>query len=79
MTQASRLPEPVCQLGYTSAQLLGILGAERAVRFHEWMQTRTYARCDRASDEDAARGSGPHGRVVPPSDLERFLKLDARC
>ena len=72
----TNLPAPGCRLGYTTTQLLGILGPERAARFHKWMSTRTYADCDRRTADDDARGSGPHGRVIPPDDLKAFLKRE---
>jgi hypothetical protein len=40
---AARLPGAACTLGYTSTQLLGILGPERFGLLTEWMQARHYA------------------------------------
>jgi len=73
---APNLPEPVCRLGYTAAQVLDILGPDRATRFHEWMSRRTYSTCNRRTTEEDARGSGPHGRVVTAADLTAFLKRE---
>lgn len=75
------LPRPACALGYTSAQVLGVLGPDRTARLNRWLDTRSAARpiCegrgngnhpDRSGPEATC---GPHGLVVPAADLETFL------
>jgi hypothetical protein len=74
--RAGDLPAPACRLGYTSAQVLGVLGAERTARFNRWMDERTADRpvCEgRDSAAERGGGCGPHGAVVPAADLATFL------
>jgi hypothetical protein len=70
------LPAPACRLGYTSAQVLGILGAERTARFNCWIDERAADRpvCEGRDSPSGQRGGcGPHGAVVPASDLATFV------
>lgn len=71
------LPEPACQLGYTSEQLALIfdfgLGA-----FQRWMRGQTAAICDgRRYDYDKREyeptGCGPHGVIVYAHDVRQYL------
>lgn len=71
------LPTPACRLGYTYSQLETILG-ERTDVFGRWMRGQTMDICDgrhynHILDTYEASGCGPHGVVVYPCDLQRFL------
>lgn len=59
---------PLCTLGYTDAELRGILG-ERYKSFTFWMEGQTGGWCDGR----AASRCGPHGPVVYSHDLRNFL------
>jgi hypothetical protein len=71
------LPSPDCRLGYTDSQVSAIVGA-RLKEFNFWMAGQTMAICDGrqynfATEEYEPDDCGPHGVVVYPWDLERFL------
>lgn len=77
--KATDLPAPACRFGYTTTQLLGVIGVYRLEDFHRWMQNRPSPLCDgRLYDDETgamqATGCGPHGWVVPPEDLKLFLR-----
>ena len=76
------LPHPACRLGYTSAQVLGVLGADRAALFNRWMDERRTERptCEGSADARARREPecGPHGQVVPAAALKHFVRLLGR-
>lgn len=66
-----------CWLGFTRSQVEQLM-AERIVDFDEWMHGRTGGICDgRTYDYDLGGAHdtecGPHGRVVYPHDLTRYL------
>jgi hypothetical protein len=78
----SILPEPACQLGYPRDAIEQIL-AEDIATFDEWMHGQAVAICDgRRYDHDRRdydeTGCGPHGVVVYPWDLDRYLNGDRR-
>jgi len=71
------LPAPVCELGYTQAELEQILG-DRFDQFDLWMTGQTVAWCDGRqynyeTKEYEPTNCGPHGMVVYPWDLQGFL------
>jgi hypothetical protein len=72
------LPTPVCESGYTTSQLIDILG-DRYEDFGLWMSGQTITICEgRAYNHDTREyrekcGGVSHGLVVYPWDLERFL------
>lgn len=78
------LPRPACRLGYTSTQVLGILGADRTARLNRWLDERsspTRPVCGGRRDSRDARPEppcGPHGAVVPADELENFLARERR-
>ena len=66
-----------CELGYPEEQLARILG-NRLREFHGWMFGQTMAICDGrrydpGTDAYEPSGCGPHGFIVYPWDLGRFL------
>lgn len=72
------IPEPNCRFGYDVQQVEDILGARVHGHFLRWMTGQTMAICDGRSyshEEKAyhATDCGPHGVVVYPWDLERYL------
>lgn len=72
-----RLPRPACRYGYTDAQVRDIVGP-RLDAFRAWHRGQTGAICngreyDPAGGADVATGCGPHGMIVYPDDLRRFL------
>jgi hypothetical protein len=64
----SGLPEPTCAIGYTEADVATILGPERLKHFERFMQARTYSACD------GCTAGGPHGGIVPTTDVFRFVR-----
>lgn len=71
------LPQPICKMGYTKAQLEQILGP-RLTEFNRWMYGQTGAICDGREYDHAAKAykptnCGPHGMVVYAHDLRQFL------
>lgn len=78
------LPRPACRLGYTSTQILGVLGADRTARLNRWLDERPSAArptCDGgrgSADAPTERACGPHGAVVPAAELENFLATERR-
>lgn len=73
------LPDPECLYGYTQPQLDQILG-ERQDDFREFMRGQTISLCDGkkwnyASQREEESGCGPHGAVVYPTDLRRFMRF----
>jgi len=77
------LPEPRCPWGYPYGQVRTILGSAKATDdFHEWMNGQAQTICDgREYDHEAweykptACADSPHGMVVYPWDLERYVRL----
>lgn len=73
-----RLPDPECKYGYTSQQLEKILGV-LLPKFDKWMEGQTMCICDgrrynvETRQYEPSECSVPHGTVVYPWDLERFL------
>ena len=72
------LPDPACRSGYPDSQLLEILG-DRFDEFGHYMRDRTVTLCeghywDHVFEKYVQDGCGPHGPVVYPWDLERFLE-----
>jgi hypothetical protein len=81
--RATGLPAPACQLGYTPTQLLELLGPDRLAQLNRSTHTRPSVVCDGHAydpDTDTHRptGCGPHGAVVPSSDLTAFLARERR-
>lgn len=73
---ATGLPEPVCVSGYTSVQVLLILGAQgRVAEMHDWMRGRGIHLAACVCGE---AGRGPHGSVVPQAAVRRFLEPGVR-
>jgi hypothetical protein len=76
-----RLPDPSCPLGYTAEDIKAILVSDhRFLEFQKWMYGQTMSICDGLQydrDKRDYRPTGcysrPHGAVVFPWDLERFL------
>lgn len=76
-----RLPPSSCPLGYTAEDIKAILvSTYRFNEFQRWMYGQTMVTCDGMKyDHDThdykptACYSRPHGAVVFPWDLERFL------
>lgn len=71
------LPKPTCPHGYTEEDILDILGP-RYIEFSHWMSGQTMMLCDGRTwngteYEDNECTSDPHGGVVYPWDLERFI------
>ena len=67
---ASELPEPACVSGYTSAQVLLILGTqERVADLHNWMGSHGISAATCVGEVR----SGPHGSVVPQAVLARYF------
>lgn len=71
------LPDPICQLGYPDTQLRILLGT-RYMEFMGWMHTQTMGICEGRKFNYSTKyweptNCGPHGIVVPPGDLSRFL------
>lgn len=70
------LPKPHCQLGYTEDQIKEIVIDLNG--FYRWMEGQTMAVCDgRLYDHEKrcyVEGCGPHGIIVYPHDLERYLQ-----
>jgi hypothetical protein len=74
---AKNLPAPDCRLGYTDSQVSAIVGAHLK-EFNFWMAGQTMSICEgRRYNFDREKyepdGCGPHGVVIYPWDLERFL------
>jgi hypothetical protein len=74
-----RPPDPSCPQGYTEEDLRTILGP-RLNEFVKWMYGQTMSICDglkydydKRDYEPTGCYSRPHGAVVFPWDLERFL------
>lgn len=72
------LPEPECSHGYTYKQLVEILGKNNLVDFTEWMSGQTYSLCDgrkynHDTQEYEVDCATPHGGIVYPWDLKRYL------
>lgn len=76
--KSTPLPEPDCRFGYTVPQVEEIMGS-RFDAFTAWMRGQTMSICDGTLwDYDAKMAvpsgcSGPHGTVIYPWDVERFL------
>lgn len=71
------LPKPECALGYTHSQIEEILG-QRTKEFWFWMSGQTMVLCDgKYYDHHLGKylstECGPHGGIVYPWDLQRFL------
>lgn len=74
----AKLEHPTCELGYPQIQLERILGS-RLQEFLLWSAGQTIGMCDGRkynyeTKKYEATGCGPHGLVVYPGDLDRFLK-----
>jgi hypothetical protein len=72
------LPKPECKSGYTARQITEITGANES-SFWEYMRGQTMTICDGQQYSHELQkyiptNCGPHGSVVYPWDLERFLK-----
>lgn len=74
------LPPSSCPLGYTEADLKGLLGEINFPIFRKWMYGQTMALCDglyydqiKGAYEKSGCYVHPHGAVVYGWDLERFL------
>lgn len=72
------LPAPACELGYTFEQVEQITG-EHFSDFEEWFAGQTGAICDGQRynydiREYEKTGCGPHGCIIYPWDVERFLR-----
>lgn len=70
--------EPACQYGYTADQIERIMGT-RLEAFWRWHQGQTGAICDgrvwiAMAQSYAPSGCGPHGPVVYPIDVSRFME-----
>lgn len=73
------LPPPACRFGYTERQIEAIVG-DRLAEFSAWFRGQTGAVCEGRRWDPDARGyvpdacaANPHGFVVYPWDLEKFL------
>lgn len=76
-----KLPEPECELGYTNAQLVDIMGT-RMVEFNKWMSGQTVSLCDgqrynHETKKYEPTGCGPHGSVVYSWDVKNFFTEDS--
>jgi hypothetical protein len=60
------LPKPACSFGYTSVQLLHLLGPDRFAEL-----TRSWRA--RMVECGVGSGCGPHGVVLPVVQLKMFL------
>ena len=72
------LPKPECRWGYTEKQIAEIIGANEPA-FWEYMRGQTVMGCDGREYSHKLQkyiptNCGPHGTIVYPWDLERFLK-----
>lgn len=72
------LPKPVCRYGYPANQLNDILGPSHE-SFDRWMNGQTMSICDgreydHEKQEYHATGCGPHGVIVYPWDLNRYMQ-----
>lgn len=78
MSTETRLwEEPACLYGYTDEQAARVIGT-RLEAFRHWHRGQTGALCDGRTWVAEARtyvpsNCGPHGAVVYPHDVERFL------
>lgn len=71
------MEKPNCHLGYTYEQLQDILGS-RLDEFSHWMVGQTMSICEGQQynyekKDYEPTNCGPHGMVVYPWDLQRFL------
>ena len=64
--RVTELPNPACVLGYTSVQLLDLLGPDRFADLTRRLRGPA-VECRGRVD------CGPHGAVVPEGDLKAFL------
>jgi len=64
--KATDLPRPACALGYTSVQLLAMLGPDRFAELTRRLRVQT-VKCDEGA------GCGAHGVVIPERELRAFL------
>lgn len=70
----TRLPEPACELGYSEPQLREALGEELNAALREYLRGQTVGL--RTGEYTAC--AEPHGEVVYPRDIERFLAFSRR-
>lgn len=71
------LPKPECKYGYNRIELEKIL-KDRFEEFSKWMNGQTMMTCDGRRWDSSTGGyiedcPKPHGSIVYPWDLERFL------
>lgn len=69
--------KPRCRYGYTEEQVRTIMG-DRMEAFNKWFYGQTGTICEGREyshelEKYVPTGCGPHGYVVYPWDVERFL------
>ena len=75
------LPPPLCSLGYTRREVVE-LTVDRHEEFQRWIYGQTVALCEARRFNHETREyepngcDRPHGMVVYPWDLARFLRVE---
>jgi len=78
---SQKIPESHCPMGYTSSQIVNMMGGQTLRAWERWSRELGPMVCDGLTWDGNVRterpsrcANNPHGAVYPLEDVERFLR-----